>query len=111
MIRNLSPFFGEKGLGLGMQSTRNRYCLDTSTVADPHTFIKFQEGALLKRGLIMALKEIHTKPLPAGFRWVKCRFRRARAKAGTPDSERRVLDAHEYGYKCWSFPVRVGSKH
>lgn len=55
----------------------------------------------------MALKEIATKPLPAGFRWVRCRFRRARAKAGTPDSERRVLDAHEYGYKCWSFPVRT----
>lgn len=80
---------------------------DISTVADPHIFIKFQGGALLGRGLFMALKDIATKPLPAGFRWVKCRFRKARAKAGTPDSERRVLDAHAYGYKCWSFPVRT----
>jgi hypothetical protein len=55
----------------------------------------------------MALKDIATKPLPAGFRWVKCRFRKARAKAGTPDSERKILDAHAYGYKCWSFPVRT----
>lgn len=55
----------------------------------------------------MALKDITTKPLPAGFRWVKCRFRRARAKAGTPDCERKILDAHAYGYKCWSFPVRT----
>ena len=80
---------------------------NNDTVADPHFFIKFQGGALLGRGLFMALKEIATKPLPAGFRWVKCRFRKARAKAGTPDSERRVLDAHAYGYKCWSFPVRT----
>lgn len=47
------------------------------------------------------------KPLPAGYRWVKCRYRKVRAKEGTPDSERRILDAHEYGYECWSFAVRA----
>lgn len=57
----------------------------------------------------MALKEIMTKPLPSGYRWIKCRYRRVRAKAGTPESERRVLDAHAYGYKCWSFAVRSKS--
>ena len=39
--KNLGPSFGEDEPGLGMQSTRNQYCLDNSTVADPHTFIKF----------------------------------------------------------------------
>ncbi len=55
----------------------------------------------------MELKTINTPELPAGYRWCKCRYRKTRAKAGTPDSERKVLDAHAYGYKCWSFPVRT----
>lgn len=57
----------------------------------------------------MGLRSLGTKELPKGFRWCHCRFRRVRAKAGTPDSERRVLDAHEYGYKSWAFPVRCKS--
>lgn len=36
--------------------------------------------------------------------WVFCRFKRAKAKKGQPESERKLMDAHDYGYKCWSFP-------
>lgn len=54
----------------------------------------------------MTLRTIATKEAPPGYSWRHCRFRRTRAKAGTPDSERKMLDAHEYGYKCWSFLVR-----
>lgn len=52
----------------------------------------------------MALKDIATKPLPAGFRWVKCRFRKARAKAGTPDSERRILMLMRTAINAGPFP-------
>jgi len=42
----------------------------------------------------------HVKPAPKGFRWVFTRYRRVR---GT----NRYLDAHDYGYECWAFLVRV----
>lgn len=43
--------------------------------------------------------------------WVFCRFKRAKAKKGQPDSERKMMDAHEYGYKCWCFPAGKGKRH
>lgn len=42
--------------------------------------------------------------------WVFCRFKRAKAKKGQPDSERKMMDAHDYGYQCWCFPGRRGYK-
>lgn len=41
----------------------------------------------------------NSKPAPKGFRWVHCRYRRVR-------NSNRMLDAHDYGYECWSFLVR-----
>ncbi len=45
------------------------------------------------------LKKLGTKPLPKGFKWVFCRYRKVRGNSG------KVLDAHEYGYEAWCFPV------
>ena len=39
------------------------------------------------------------KPPPPGYRWVFCRYRRVK-------NSNRVLDAHDYGYKCWRFLTR-----
>lgn len=50
----------------------------------------------------MNLKAINQKPLPKGFKWVFCRYRKVR---GNPN---KVLDAHEYGYQAWCFAVRCG---
>ena len=66
----------------------------------PNSYIR-NTVTVTEEGIIM--KDIQTGEAPIGYKWVKCRYRRKK-------NSEELLDANNYGYKCWCFLVRSSTK-